>query len=94
MTESSVISLLNEEIEKTLKGHKIEVIQRDTQDRCSGYIATIVVIAKEILPKTIFDIQKRLQEDGDSEIKVIGTQKDLREIDFEILKVEVEIEEI
>lgn len=90
MKESTVI-LLVETIFSD--GYKIETIQRDSSQRCSGYLATIVVIAKSIPIQLMFDLQNKLHDDGITDIEVIGTQRDLREMDFEILKVEAQIEE-
>ena len=93
MTELEAINILETEIKKTVTSFKIDVIARDYGDRCSEYTATIVAIVKDdlISTQTLKDIRDRLMNDGITEIMVVGTKKDLKDLSFEILTIEADI---
>lgn len=92
MTELQAISIIETELDKTLNGYKIKVISREFY-AFSEYSAQIVVIMKdeELLPQTLEDLYNKLKNDSITEIEIKSTNKDLKELDFEILSLEANI---
>ena len=62
MTELEAKNIISNEIKKTILSFDIDVIGRDFRDRCSEYIAQIVVIVKDemITEQTISDLKNKL----------------------------------
>lgn len=92
MTEANAISIIKTEVAKTISSFDIDVISRNFE-KCSEYIATIVVIFKDdsIQPQTFIDLRDKLMNDGITEIRFVNTQKDLKDMNFEVLTLEAEI---
>ena len=92
MTESEIVEQIKTEIEKTIKGSTIEVIKR-TFIGVSKYKATIAVIAKDksFTPEIISSVITYFIEEGNEKVEVLGTSRDLRELDFEVLTIDAEI---
>ena len=92
MTEEHAISIIETELKKTISSVKIDIIKRNFTE-CSEYIAVIVAIFKDdaVLQQTFTDLRDRFMSDGITEISIIGTVKDLQDLDFEILTLEAQI---
>lgn len=95
MSEAEVIDIIKAQCDKTLSGYSVVVLTRDATGVCSGYDAQIAVITKDgaISPRTVFDLQEHLHEAGVVDIRVQGTEKNIKDISFEFLKLEATIRE-
>lgn len=92
MTESEAINIIKLEVEKTIPAISIKVLERNFKG-CSIYTATIMAYTKDgtIIEQTLKDIIYKITNDGITDIKVVGTKRDLNDVDFEILICEAEI---
>ncbi len=92
MTESDIVASIKTEVRKTINGFDIKVIKREFSS-ISKYIATIAVIAKnsEIQTQTLSDVINYFVEHGDDRVRINGTQRELKDLDFEILIIEAEV---
>jgi len=92
MTETEIVNQIKTEIEKTIKGSKVEVIKR-TFIGVSKYKATIAVIAKDqsFTPTILLSVITYFIENGNEKVEVLGTSRDLRDLDFEVLTIDAEI---
>lgn len=91
MTEIEVITRLKAEL-NSINGLAFHIVDRNFDNRTS-YIATIAVIVKDnVLTQDIIkSLITSLVDDGIDKIKVVGTQKRLDDLDFEVLTIEAEI---
>jgi len=92
MTENEAKNIISTEIKKTIQSFTIDVISRDFIG-CTKYTAKIVSIFKddEITSKTLKDITDKFVDDGLTDFRIIGTSKDLRDLEYEILTIEANI---
>jgi len=92
MTEIEAKSIIETEVKKSVNSFNIDVVSR-VFIGCTKYQADIVVILKDdvITHQTLKDLTDYIMNEGIEELKIVGTKKDLRDLDFEILTIEAEI---
>ena len=92
MTEAEVIARVKTEIRKDISHFSVDVVSRDFTKR-TEYTADFVVIFKsDLLTQDILkNLIESLVEDGIDEIEVVGTQKRLDDLDFEVLTIRADI---
>ena len=92
MTELEAIEIIRVEVEKSLDSFDIVVVSRQYNGRMSIYDAKIAVVAQAglIKPQTLVDLYEKIKNDS-IEMEVIGTSLDVKEMSFEVLTIEAEI---
>ena len=92
MTETKVIERIETELKDHINSFTVDVVGRDFTKR-TEYTADFVVLFKDkLLTQDILkSLIDSLVDDGIDEIEVVGTQKKLDDLDFEVLTIRADI---
>jgi len=92
MSETDAISIIETEVKKSVNAASIVVVERRFE-AMSIHKAKIAVIVKEdaIKEQTLLDLYNKIKNDSLDGINIEGTSKDIKDLSFEVLHIEVEI---